>query len=50
MSRTVEVSDGTALTEVVTFTVTSLNQPVPIPIPAASQTAPLPTSDLDSLG
>ena len=50
MRKAVITENGTALTEVITFTVTSLNQPVRIPIPAASQTTSLPSGDLGSLG
>jgi hypothetical protein len=50
MRKSVMTENGTALTEVITVTVTSLNQPVNIPIPAADQTAPLPSGDLNSLG
>ncbi len=38
------------LTEVVTVTITSVNQPVNIPVPAADQTTPLPSGALGSLG
>jgi hypothetical protein len=50
MRKAVITENGTALTEVITVTITSLNQPVRIPIPAASQTTPLPSGDLGSLG
>lgn len=41
---------GTALTETVTTTITSIDQPVNVSIPAASQTTPFPTGDLSNLG
>ena len=50
MRKAVITEHGTALTEVITVTVTSLNRPVQIPIPAASQTASLPSGELGSLG
>jgi hypothetical protein len=50
MRKAVITENGTALTEIITVTITSLNQPVRIPIPAASQTTPLPSGDLGSLG
>jgi hypothetical protein len=50
MRKAVITENGTALTEVITVTVTSLNQPVNIPIPAADQTTALPSGDLNSLG
>jgi len=50
MRKAVITENGTALTDVTTVTVTSLNQPVRIPIPAASETTSLPSGDLGSLG
>jgi hypothetical protein len=50
MRKAVITENGTALSEVVAVTITSLNQPVRIPIPAASQTTSLPSADLGSLG
>jgi hypothetical protein len=50
MRKAVITEDGTALTETVTVTVTSLNQPVNIQIPAADQTTSLPSGALGSLG
>jgi hypothetical protein len=50
MRKAVITENGTALTEVITVAITSLNQPVSIPIPTADQTTPLPSSDLGSLG
>jgi hypothetical protein len=41
---------GTSLNETITVTIDTLNQPVNIAVPAASQTSPLPTSALGSLG
>jgi hypothetical protein len=41
---------GTALTETITTTITSIDQPVNVSIPAASQTTPFPTGDLSNLG
>jgi hypothetical protein len=41
--------DGTALTETVTVTIDSLNQPVNIAVPAAGQLSPLPSSAFGSL-
>jgi hypothetical protein len=49
MRKAVITENGTALTEVITVTITSLNRPVNIPIPAASQTASLPAGDLGGL-
>jgi hypothetical protein len=48
--KAVIVEDGTALTETITFTVDTLNQPVNIAVPAPDQTSPLPSSALSSLG
>ncbi len=50
MRKAVVNEDGTALTETITVTVDTLNQPVNITVPSASQTSPLPTSALSSLG
>jgi hypothetical protein len=50
MRKAVITENGTALTEVITVTVASLNRPVSIPIPAAGQTTSLPSGDLGSLG
>jgi hypothetical protein len=49
MRKAVITENGTALTEVITVTITSLNRPVSIPIPAASQTTSLPAGDLGGL-
>jgi hypothetical protein len=49
MRKAVITENGTALTEVITVTITSLNRPVNIPIPAASQTTSLPAGDLGGL-
>ena len=50
MRKEVITENGTALSEDVTVTITSLDQPVRIPIPPASQTTSLPSGDLGSLG
>lgn len=50
MRKAVITESGTALTETVTVTVTSLNQPVSIQIPPVGQTTTLPSSALGSLG
>jgi hypothetical protein len=50
MRKAVITEHGTALTEVITITITSLNQPVNIQIPAADQTSTLPGGALGSLG
>ena len=43
MRKAVITENGTALTEVITVTVTSLDQAVNIQVPAAGQTTALPT-------
>ena len=50
MRKEVITENGTALSEDVTVTITSLDQPVRIPIPPASQTTSLPSGDFGSLG
>jgi hypothetical protein len=50
MRKAVITEKGTALTEVVTMAINSINQPVNIRIPAADQTTPLPSGALSSLG
>jgi len=50
MRKAVINEDGTNLTETITVTIDTLNQPVNIAVPAASQTSPLPNSALSSLG
>ena len=50
MRKAVITENGTALTEVVTVTISSLNRPVHIQVPAADQTTSLPSSALGSLG
>jgi hypothetical protein len=50
MRKAVINEHGTALTEVITVAVSTLNQPVNIQIPAADQTTPLPSGALGSLG
>ena len=47
--KTTVTETGSAVTETITTTVTSINQPVNIQIPPASQTAQLPASVLNSL-
>jgi hypothetical protein len=42
--------NGSTISETVTTTITSIDQPVNVQIPPASQTTPFPTSDLNSLG
>ena len=48
MRKAVINEDGTALTETITVTVDTLNQPVNIAVPAADQTSPLPSGALGS--
>jgi hypothetical protein len=50
MRKAVITENGTMLSEVVTVTISSLNQPVNIQVPAADQTTPMPSSALGSLG
>jgi hypothetical protein len=50
MRKAVITEHGTALTEVITVAISTLNQPVNIQIPAADQTTSLPTGALGSLG
>lgn len=50
MRKVVMTEQGTTVTEVVTMTITSLNQPVNIQVPAADQTSALPSADLSGLG
>jgi hypothetical protein len=50
MRKAVITENGTALTEVITVTVTSLNERVNIAILAADHTTPLPGGDLGGLG
>jgi hypothetical protein len=50
MRKAVITEHGTALTEVVTVAISTLNQPVNIQIPAADQTTSLPAGALGSLG
>ena len=47
--KTTVTETGSAVTETITTTVTSINQPVNIQIPSASQTAQLPASVLNGL-
>ena len=50
MRKAVMTESGTAVTEVITVSISSLNQPVSIQVPAADQTAPLPSDALGSVG
>ena len=50
MRKAVITEHGTALTEVITVAISTLNQPVNIPVPAAGQTTRLPSGALSSLG
>jgi hypothetical protein len=47
--KTTVTETGSAITETITTTVTSINQPVNIQVPPASQTAQLPASILNSM-
>jgi hypothetical protein len=49
MRKAVITEHGTALTEVITVAISTLNQPVNIPVPAADQTTTLPSGALGSL-
>jgi hypothetical protein len=48
--KVIVTETGSSLSETITTTVTSINQPVSIQVPSASQTSPLPSSFLNSLG
>jgi hypothetical protein len=50
MRKLAMTENGTALTEIVTVTITSLDKPVIIRIPAADQTTTLPSGVLSNLG
>jgi hypothetical protein len=50
MRKAVITEQGTAVTEVVTVAISTINQPVNIQVPAAGQTTALPSSALGSLG
>jgi hypothetical protein len=50
MRKAVITERGTALTEVVTVAISSINQPVNIQVPAADQTTALPSGALGGLG
>ena len=50
MRKAVITEQGTAVTEVVTVAISTINQPVNIQVPAADQTTPLPSGALGSLG
>ena len=47
--KAVDIETGKDVTETITTTITSINQPVNIALPAASQTSPLPGGDLSGL-
>jgi hypothetical protein len=49
MRKAIIKENGTTLTETITITVDTLNQPVNITVPAADQTSPLPSGALGSL-
>lgn len=49
MRKAIIKENGTNLTETITFTIDTLNQPVNIRVPAADQTSPLPSSALSGL-
>jgi hypothetical protein len=46
LRKAIITEDGTELTEVITMTINSINQPVNIQIPTADQTTPIPASAL----
>ena len=50
MRKAVITENGTALTEVVTVAINTINQPVNIQVPAADQTTALPSGALGSVG
>ena len=50
MRKAVITEHGTAVTEVVTVAISTINQPVNIQVPAAGQTTPLPSGALGSVG
>ena len=50
MRKAIITEHGTALTDVITVAISTLNQPVSIQIPAADQTTSLPSSALSGLG
>jgi hypothetical protein len=50
MRKAVITEHGTAVTEVVTVAINTINQPVNIQVPAAGQTTPLPSGALGSVG
>jgi hypothetical protein len=47
--KAVDTETGKDVTETITTTITSINQPVNIAVPTASQTSPLPGGDLGGL-
>ena len=50
MRKAVITEDGTAVTEVITVAISTINQPVSIQVPAADQTSALPSGALGSVG
>jgi hypothetical protein len=50
MRKAVITEHGTAVTEVITVAINTINQPVNIQVPAAGQTTPLPSGALGSVG
>jgi hypothetical protein len=50
LRKMIATEHGSALTETITMTVTSINQPVTISVPPASQTTTLPASALSNTG
>jgi hypothetical protein len=50
MRKTLITENGTAVSEVVTVAISTINQPVHIYVPAADQTTPLPSGALGSVG
>lgn len=48
--KSVIKENGSTISETVTTTITSINQPVNIQVPPTSQTTPFPTSDLSNIG
>ena len=49
MRKAIIKENGTGLTETITFTIDTLNQPVNIHVPTADQTSPLPSGALSGL-
>jgi hypothetical protein len=50
MRKTLITENGTAVSEVVTVAISTINQPVHIYVPAADQTTPMPSGALGSVG